>query len=73
MLPTYYSNEAFPISILEAMSLNLPIISSRTGGIPDIVKHNKTGFLIKKNNSDQYAKYMSFYLNNKKLFHLYMG
>ncbi|WP_179850322.1 glycosyltransferase [Candidatus Pelagibacter communis] len=67
VLPTYYSNEAFPISILEAMSLNLPIISSRTGGIPDIVKHNKTGFLIKKNNSDQYAKYMSFYLNNKKL------
>lgn len=65
VLPT--RNDAFPISILEAMSLKLPIISSRVGGIPDIVKHNKTGFLVKNINFKQYAKFMSIYLNKKKL------
>ena len=67
VLPTNYFNEAFPISILEAMSLKVPIISSKVGGISDIVKHKKTGFLIKNKNYEEYAKYMGIYLKNKNL------
>mgnify|MGYP001332122783 CR=1 FL=1 len=38
-------NEVIPISILEAMSASLPIISTNVGGIPDIVIHEKNGLL----------------------------
>ena len=30
------------------MMFGLPIISTNEGGIPDIVKHNETGFIIEK-------------------------
>ncbi|MDP1844466.1 MAG: glycosyltransferase [Sediminibacterium sp.] len=38
-------NEVIPISILEAMSASLPIISTDVGGIPDIVIEDANGFL----------------------------
>ena len=38
-------NEVIPISILEAMSSSLPILSTDVGGIPDIVIDGKNGFL----------------------------
>jgi glycosyltransferase involved in cell wall biosynthesis len=44
ILPTY--NEGLPISILEAMSYNLPIISTPVGGIPEIVISGKNGILV---------------------------
>ena len=36
-LPTYYSSEAFPISILEAMSLTKMVISCPRAAIPDML------------------------------------
>ena len=48
VLPTYYKNESFPISILEAMSFSLPVISTDEGAITDIVKHNVNGLIIEK-------------------------
>lgn len=47
VLPSYI--EALPICILEAMSYGLPIIATRVGGIPDIVKDGKNGILIEPN------------------------
>lgn len=38
LLPSY--NEGLPLSILEAMSYSLPIISTTVGGIPEIVDAN---------------------------------
>lgn len=67
ILPTKFANEAFPLSILEAMAFGLPIITSNIGGISDIVDHNKNGFVIKKNNHKLYAKFMAIYLKNRKL------
>lgn len=43
-LPSY--NEGFPVSILEAMSARLPVISTRVGGIPEEIEDKETGFLI---------------------------
>ncbi len=48
--------EGFGIAILEAMAASVPVIASRVGGIPDIVKEEKTGFLVEPKNSDAIAR-----------------
>lgn len=67
VFPTKYPNETFSLVLLEAMSSGLPVISSNIGGIPDIIDHNKNGFLVTKNNIKEYTKYMEIFLKNKNL------
>ncbi len=55
VLPTYYSNECFPLVILEAMQFMLPVISTFEGGIPDLVDDNITGYLVKQNDISSLA------------------
>ena len=38
-----------PVSLIEAMALGLPIISTNVGGIPFLVKNNETGILVHAN------------------------
>lgn len=57
--------EGLPISILEAMSMGLPIISTRVGGIADIVEDN--GYLVDKGDAYALADIMLSAANNKKL------
>lgn len=45
--------ESFPLSILEALSFGLPIISTDTGGINEIVLNNINGYLVNYKNDFQ--------------------
>jgi glycosyltransferase involved in cell wall biosynthesis len=47
VLPSSYDN--FPNVILEAMACELPIIATNVGGVPDQMKHNENGFIVKSN------------------------
>ncbi|MBA3581032.1 MAG: glycosyltransferase [Gammaproteobacteria bacterium] len=38
--------EGFGSTLLDVMKLNKPIIAARTGGIPDLIRHEKNGLLI---------------------------
>lgn len=44
------NEESFGVSVVEASSCGIPIISSNVGGLPEVVIHNKTGFLVEPNN-----------------------
>ena len=44
VLPSY--NEGLPVSLLEAMAYGVPVISTRVGGIPELVRDGIDGFLI---------------------------
>lgn len=46
VLPTYYEGEGYPGTIIEAYSLSMPVISTHWNAIPEIVEHEKTGFLV---------------------------
>lgn len=39
-------SEGLPLSVLEAMASCLPVISTRVGAIPEVVREGETGFLI---------------------------
>lgn len=38
-------NEAFPFIALEAMSVGIPVLSFKNGGIIELIEHNQDGFL----------------------------
>lgn len=44
-------NEGLGSVLLDVMNLNVPIIATNVGGIPDIVKDRETGLLIKPNSA----------------------
>jgi glycosyltransferase involved in cell wall biosynthesis len=48
-------SDAFPLVTIEAMVMGLPVVASRTGGLPEIVLHGKTGLLVPPGASTELA------------------
>ena len=44
---THYDNT--PVSVMEAMALGLPVVSTNVGGIPYLLAHNKNALLVNDN------------------------
>lgn len=65
ILPSY--KEGLPISILEAMSYGMPIISTPVGGIPEIVSNGENGYLVEPGNKEDIYKAIISLLNNTDL------
>ena len=65
ILPSY--NEGLPISVLEAMSYSLPIISTNVGGIPEILKHGVNGYLIHPGNKNEIEESINNLISDKGL------
>lgn len=59
--------EAFGLVFVEAAAAGLPVISTSTGGIKDIVDDNKTGFLVDQKSPDQLAEKIMLLKNNPEL------
>ncbi len=67
VLPTFYKMEGQPISILEALATKNVIISTEHAGIPDIIKNEEQGFLIKKQCSESLVNVILKLDKNKHL------
>lgn len=69
VLPPHF--EGYGLSIVEAMSFGLPIISTKIGSIPEMVMNEKNGFLISDNSIDELAKKMEFFIENPEYVRIY--
>jgi glycosyltransferase involved in cell wall biosynthesis len=58
-------NEGMGRVLVEAMSVGLPIVASRVGGIPDLVKHGENGLLVPPANTSALEQAISDLLSDK--------
>ena len=62
----FYFGVFFPISVLEEMSMFLPIIASDVGGMEDLIDHGENGFLCPVNNKEKFLENMIHLMKNKE-------
>ena len=60
--------ESFGLAALEAMAVGVPVISSNTGGIPEVNIQAETGYLSEVGDVEDMAKNAIYLLKNESLF-----
>lgn len=59
--------EAFPVSWLEAMAMEKPIVASNIGWASEMIDEGKNGFLVHPMNHDTFSKRICSFLENREL------
>jgi len=61
--------EGVPVALMEAMAAGLVVISSRHGGIPDLVEHGRTGLLADERDEKVLSEHLEWTIRNPELCH----
>jgi glycosyltransferase involved in cell wall biosynthesis len=59
--------EALPLAVLEALETGIPIIASRTGGIPEIVRNEFNGLLYPTGDEQELARSVERFVTDSSL------
>lgn len=65
VLASFY--ESFPNTLIEYMASNTAVVATEVGGVPELVKNNQNGFLIKKNNVEELVNSLDKFISDKDL------
>ena len=63
ILPSFI--EGFPVTILEALACETPVIATLVGGIPEIIQNYETGILVPRSDCKSLAEAIQYLLENK--------
>jgi len=64
LLAPILQEETFGNVLLEAKSVGLPVVAFATGGLPELVEHEKTGYLCEGQDSEGLLKGIEFFLES---------
>ncbi len=59
---TFYEN--LPFAVLEALATGLPVVTTKVGGIPEMIEDGRNGFLVEPFNSKQLADRILYLLEH---------
>jgi glycosyltransferase involved in cell wall biosynthesis len=59
--------EGLGITVLEAMATGLPVIASDVGGIPEVVQHGVTGYLVSVGSVEALSEHLRLLVQNREL------
>lgn len=65
VIPSYFEN--YPTAILEAFHYQTPVIACRTGGVPEIVTHEKNGLLFTPGNWKELLLHIETLAGNREI------
>ena len=73
VLPSIYTNDGHLVEtqgvvLQEAQACGIPVIGSRTGGIPDVIEDGITGMLFDESNTDQLAEKISMLVDEPEVY-----
>lgn len=65
VMPSHQEN--YPNTVLEAAACQIPVVAFNVGGIPDIVRHKETGYLVDYGNLEEFVEGIRYCTANKEL------
>ncbi|MGB6268936.1 MAG: glycosyltransferase, partial [Olleya sp.] len=54
-----------PVSVIEAMALGLPIVSTNVGGLPYLIENKKEGLLVNPNDAEAFVEAIIQFKDNE--------
>lgn len=54
-----------PVVVLEALARGVPVIASRVGGLPALVRHGETGYLVEPGDTDAIGRHLQHLAENR--------
>lgn len=58
-------DEGLPRAVMEAMSMQVPVVASRVGGIPELIVHKENGLLVNPGDTEGLAEAINYLLHDK--------
>ncbi len=59
--------DGLPVAIEEAMAMGIPVVSTPITGIPELIRHNRTGLLVSPSDSEGLARALELLLDDEGL------
>ncbi len=61
------TRESFGVAVLEASACGKPVVVANVGGLPEVVDHGETGYIVEKQNPEMLAEAIEKLVVNKQL------
>ena len=56
--------EGLPNVILESMAAGTPVVAAATGGIPEVIRHGETGYLVRSRTAEDFSRSIALLLDD---------